>query len=70
MSAKDRLDPLQLLPLPPEDPHTAAAAPQLVLIHGMWDTPRLFDRLRRKLAERRGPLLIPHLPHRFGLTPI
>lgn len=36
----------------------------------MWDTPRLFDRLQRLLAGRRGPLLIPHLPHRFGLTPI
>ncbi len=36
----------------------------------MWDTPRLFDRLERALGARRGPLLIPHLPHRFGFTPI
>jgi triacylglycerol lipase len=36
----------------------------------MWDTPRLFNRLERALDGRRGPLLIPHLPHRFGLTPI
>ena len=36
----------------------------------MWDTPRLFDRLEGALGSRRGPLLIPHLPHRFGLTPI
>ena len=45
-------------------------SPPLVLIHGMWDTPRVFDPLKRQLAGRRGPLLIPHLPHRFGLTPI
>ncbi len=45
-------------------------APPLVLVHGMWDTPRLFDRLKRLLAGRRGPLLIPQLPHRFGITPI
>jgi triacylglycerol lipase len=36
----------------------------------MWDTPRLFDRLKRELGPRRGPYLIPHLPHRFGLTPV
>ncbi|MFY8149063.1 MAG: esterase/lipase family protein [Prochlorococcaceae cyanobacterium] len=47
-----------------------APAPPLVLVHGMWDTPRLFDRLKRLLAGRRGPLLIPQLPHRFGITPI
>lgn len=55
---------------PPPDPRPAAASPPLVLVHGMWDTPRLFDRLKRLLGQRRGPLLIPHLPHRFGVTPI
>lgn len=55
---------------PPPDPRLAAASPPLVLVHGMWDTPRLFDRLKQKLGQRRGPLLIPHLPHRFGVTPI
>lgn len=49
---------------------TPAASPPLVLIHGMWDTPRLFDRLRKELGGRRASLLIPHLPHRFGITPI
>ncbi|MFM8276073.1 MAG: esterase/lipase family protein [Cyanobium sp.] len=44
--------------------------PPLVLVHGLWDTPRLFRRLQRQLGERRDPLLIPQLPHRFGLTPI
>ncbi|MEB3263481.1 MAG: alpha/beta fold hydrolase [Synechococcus sp.] len=51
-------------------PCPPAAGPPLVLVHGMWDTPRLFDRLKRVLGERRAPLLIPHLPHRFGITPI
>lgn len=40
--------------------------PPLVLVHGLWDTPRVFNRLKRHLGERRQPLLIPHLPHRLG----
>jgi triacylglycerol lipase len=44
------------------------ALPPLVLVHGLWDTPRLFDRLTRQLAGARDPLLIPHLPHRLGAT--
>lgn len=47
-----------------------ASPPPLVLVHGLWDTPRLFRRLQQMLAERRGPLLIPHLPHGLGTTPI
>lgn len=42
----------------------------LVLVHGLWDTPRLFRSLQAQLAERRGPLLIPHLPHGLGWTPL
>lgn len=45
-------------------------APPLVLVHGLWDTPRLFDGLVRDLDGRRGPLLAPHLPHRLGATPL
>jgi triacylglycerol lipase len=45
-------------------------APPLVLVHGLWDTPRLFDPLKRELANRRSPLLIPHLPHGLGVTPL
>lgn len=37
-----------------------------MLVHGLWDTPRLFNRLKRELGDRRQPLLIPHLPHRLG----
>jgi triacylglycerol lipase len=47
-----------------------AGHPPLVLVHGLWDTPRLFRRLQQSLGERRAPLLIPHLPHGLGTTPI
>ena len=40
--------------------------PPLVLVHGLWDTPNLFNRLTRELNGRRQPLLIPHLPHKLG----
>lgn len=46
----------------------ALQAPPLVLVHGLWDTPRLFRHLRRELADRRGPLLVPRLPLRLGMT--
>ena len=45
-------------------------APPLVLVHGLWDTPRLFDSLQRELAGRRGPVLAPHLPHGLGQVPL
>jgi triacylglycerol lipase len=41
-----------------------------VLVHGLLDTPRVFEGLRRELAERRHPLLIPRLPLRLGRTPV
>ena len=44
--------------------------PPLVLIHGLWDTPRLFRRLVAQLAGRRDPLLIPHLQHGLGRVPL
>lgn len=53
----------------PESGANAAAAADptpLVLVHGLFDTPRLFDSLRRRLDGRRSPLLIPHLPHGLG----
>ncbi len=46
--------------------------PPLVLIHGLWDTPQLFDRLATAL-HRQAPdleLYAPHLPHRLGAIPI
>ena len=45
-------------------------APPLVLVHGLWDTPRLFDSLQRELDGRRGPVLAPHLPHGLGQVPL
>ena len=47
-----------------------ATHPPLVLVHGLWDSPRLFHRLQQTLGDRRTPLLIPHLPHGLGSTPI
>ncbi|MBM5800633.1 MAG: alpha/beta hydrolase [Cyanobacteria bacterium M_surface_7_m2_040] len=44
--------------------------PPLVLIHGLWDTPRLFRRLVEQLDGRRDPLLIPHLQHGLGQVPL
>jgi triacylglycerol lipase len=46
------------------------AAPPLVLVHGLFDTPRVFERLKRVLGGGRQPLLIPDLPLRLGITPI
>lgn len=42
----------------------------LVLVHGLLDTPAVFNRLQRALGGRRQSLLIPALPLRLGLTPI
>lgn len=42
----------------------------LVLVHGLWDTPRLFRHLVAELDDRRRPLLAPHLPHGLGSTPL
>lgn len=47
-----------------------ATHPPLVLVHGLWDTPRLFHRLQQRLGDRRTPLLIPHLSHGLGNVPI
>ncbi|MCP9931743.1 alpha/beta hydrolase [Cyanobium sp. AMD-g] len=44
--------------------------PPLVLVHGLFDTPKVFDHLLRALNGRRDPLLLPALPLRFGIAPI
>lgn len=46
------------------------AQPPLVLVHGLWDTPRLFNRLRSALNGQRDPLLVPHLEHGLGHVPL
>jgi len=47
-----------------------AATRPLVLVHGLFDTPRLFSRLERRLQGHRQSVFSPHLPHRFGATPL
>ena len=42
----------------------------LVLVHGLWDTPRLFHRLIQGLDQPDRPLLAPHLPHGLGWIPL
>ena len=44
--------------------------PPLVLVHGLLDTPAVFNGLTRQLAGRRGPLFAPALPMRLGCTPV
>ena len=46
--------------------------PPLVLLHGLWDTPRVFRRLEAELLGRCPELELwaPHLPHRFGAVPL
>ncbi|MEB3333295.1 MAG: alpha/beta hydrolase, partial [Synechococcaceae cyanobacterium] len=44
--------------------------PPLVLVHGLLDTPAVFDALKRELGGGRQPLLIPALPLRLGRTSI
>jgi triacylglycerol lipase len=52
-------------------PQSAASSTvPLVLVHGLWDTPRLFRRLEDQLRGRRQPLLVPHLPHGLGQRPL
>ena len=41
-----------------------------MLVHGLWDTPHVFRRLRQHLELHPGEILAPHLPHRLGCTPL
>ncbi len=49
---------------------TPTPTPPLVLVHGLLDTPAVFNGLKRELVHRRQPLLIPGLPLRLGRTPV
>jgi triacylglycerol lipase len=51
-------------------PQSPPPSPPLVLVHGLWDTPRLFRRLQDQLQGRRQPLLVPYLPHGLGQRPL
>lgn len=47
----------------------ASHLPPLVLVHGLWDTPALFNSLGRAIGDRR-QVFIPHLPHGLGVVPL
>ncbi|MCX5953033.1 MAG: alpha/beta fold hydrolase [Cyanobacteria bacterium] len=57
-------------PLPPSGSPLEIVPPPLVLVHGLWDTPELFNSLKRSLAGRRGSPFSPHLPHGLGVVPL
>ena len=38
----------------------------LVLVHGLWNTPKLFDRFIKQLDQTSSMLFVPHLPHDLG----
>lgn len=42
----------------------------LVLVHGLWDTPRLFRPLIQELELKQRPVSAPSLPHRWGAVPL
>ena len=42
----------------------------IVLVHGLWDSPLLFNCLVRCLGVDRRALLVPLLPHRLGAVPL
>ena len=40
----------------------------IFLVHGLWNNPKLFEKLIKKIKEDDYELYRPHLPHRFGKT--
>ncbi len=40
----------------------------IFLIHGLWNNPKLFDKLIKKIKEDDYELFRPHLPHKYGKT--
>ena len=40
----------------------------IFLVHGLWNNPRLFEKLVKKIKEDDYELFIPHLPHKYGHT--
>jgi len=40
----------------------------IFLIHGLWNNPKLFDKLIEKINEDEYRIYRPHLPHNFGKT--
>ena len=40
----------------------------IFLVHGLWNNPKLFQKLIEKINEEDYELYLPHLPHKFGKT--
>jgi len=40
----------------------------IFLIHGLWNNPKLFEKLIKKINENDFKLYRPHLPHKYGKT--
>ena len=40
----------------------------IFLVHGLWNNPKLFDKLIKKIKEDDYELYRPHLPHKYGKT--
>ena len=40
----------------------------IFLVHGLWNDPKLFEKLIKKINKDDYELYRPHLPHRFGKT--
>ena len=40
----------------------------IFLVHGLWNNPKLFEKLLKKIKEDDYQLYRPHLPHKFGKT--
>lgn len=68
-AARNRLGSDQTRRVDPS-PRTTTDTTPLVLMHGLLDTPAVFNGLKRALGGRRQPLLLPALPLRQGRTPI
>ena len=40
----------------------------IFLVHGLWNNPKLFEKLIEKIEVDNYQIYIPHLPHKFGKT--
>ncbi len=40
----------------------------IFFVHGLWNNPKLFEKLTKKVKEDDYQMYTPHLPHKFGKT--
>ncbi len=48
----------------------AVCSNPIVLVHGLWDNPFIFNRLVQRFEQKGVDVFVPHLPHEFGRTSI